>query len=382
MGLKKNIQTILREESKILGLRKNVVSESKEKSLPSLEKSIEHFLSMSIEEYDLPENFHKMVVDVYYNRWGSLECNVSILFKNSFSLVDSYKMNKIVGNIRNEIREYFGDIFSNISSGGSTIDAYNTFKWWYDERKNRRVNESEEKQPKYLNIIKDIIEPFKEEDCVCDITISFEYESYNVYLVFSQEELNGKFFSSNQRFHYIQNLRKNVKNTIKDFLPIDNFYVGSMSKPNCEWNPMNESEEKKLPLLNKIKNVGLYKFMEDSGITYVQLKQKVGDIPRDVKLQFIKDYVISHSNPDEIYKGIDFYTDHAIPIRSTKDLVHLIEQIVILPRTNRLEFDIWVYEVDNGSLGNSDRGDSYTLTEEKATDDDLDAIINHFFKFS
>ena len=122
--------------------------------------------------------------------------------------------------------------------------------------------------------------------------------------------------------------------------------------------------------------------MEDSGITYVQLKQKVGDIPRDVKLQFIKDYVISHSNPDEIYKGIDFYTDHAIPIRSTKDLVHLIEQIVILPRTNRLEFDIWVYEVDNGSLGNSDRGDSYTLTEEKATDDDLDTIINHFFKFS
>ena len=29
------------------------------------------------------------------------------------------------------------------------------------------LNESEEKQPKYLDIIKDIVEPFKNEDCVC-----------------------------------------------------------------------------------------------------------------------------------------------------------------------------------------------------------------------
>ena len=382
MSLKKNIQTILREESKILGLSKNVFSESKEKSLSSLEKSVEHFLNTSIEDYDLPENFHKMAVDIYYNRWGALECNVTILFKKSFNILDSDKMYEIVGDIRNDIREYFGDIFSSISTGGSTIDGYNQFKWWYDERKTKRVNESEEKQSKYLNIIKNLIEPFKEEDCVCDITISFGYESYNIYLVFAQEELNDKFFSSNTRFNYKENLRKNVKNTIKDFLPIDNFYVGFITKPNCEWNPLNESEEKKLSLLNKIKNVGLYQFTNDSGITYEQLKQKVGDIPKDIKIQFIKDYVISHSNPDGIYKGIDFYTDQAIPIRSTKDLVHLIEQIVILPRTNRLEFDIWVYEVDNGSLGNSDRGDSYILTEEKATDDDLDAIINHFFKIS
>jgi hypothetical protein len=28
-------------------------------------------------------------------------------------------------------------------------------------------------------------------------------------------------------------------------LPINNLYVGSISKPNCEWSPLNESENKK-----------------------------------------------------------------------------------------------------------------------------------------
>jgi hypothetical protein len=58
------------------------------------------------------------------------------------------------------------------------------------------INESEEKQPKYLNIIKNLVEPFKEEeDCVCEIRVTSEDDFYVIYLVFGTEELNDKFSS-------------------------------------------------------------------------------------------------------------------------------------------------------------------------------------------
>jgi hypothetical protein len=48
----------------------------------------------------------------------------------------------------------------------------------YDTFFGNNINESEEKQPKYLNIIKDIVEPYKKEECVCDINVSFEDDMY------------------------------------------------------------------------------------------------------------------------------------------------------------------------------------------------------------
>lgn len=309
MSLKKNIQTILREESKILGLSKNVFSESKEKSLSSLEKSVEHFLNTSIEDYDLPENFHKMAVDIYYNRWGALECNVTILFKKSFNILDSDKMYEIVGDIRNDIREYFGDIFSSISTGGSTIDGYNQFKWWYDERKTKRVNESEEKQSKYLNIIKNLIEPFKKEDCVCDIRVTFKDDMYMIYLVFGTEELNDLFFSFVGRAEYTRNLRNDVKNTIKDYLPINNLYVGSISKPNCEWSPLNEStffiRRVDMGLINK-------EFFENLNlITSLYLRKYIDGI--DFNFETFEDHVI-HYFMDGYYNDLTNGGENDYPV--------------------------------------------------------------------
>jgi hypothetical protein len=119
---------------------------------------------------------------------------------------------------------------------------------WYvedceDEVKfmDENINESKEEQPKYLNIIKELIEPFKKEDCVCDIRVTFEDDMYMIYLVFGSEELNDLFFSFVGRADYGRILRNDVKNAIKDYLPIDNLYVGSISKPNCEWKSTNES---------------------------------------------------------------------------------------------------------------------------------------------
>jgi hypothetical protein len=104
----------------------------------------------------------------------------------------------------------------------------------YDDEGNV-INESEEKQPKYLNAIKNLIEPFKKEDCVCNIKVSFDDDMYDIYLEFGTEELNDKFYSVVGKNHYVKNLKNNVKNTIINYLSIDNLYVGSYGTPRCGW---------------------------------------------------------------------------------------------------------------------------------------------------
>jgi len=107
----------------------------------------------------------------------------------------------------------------------------------------RDINESTEKKPKYLDIIKDLVEPFKDEVGVCDINVSYDDDDdmYSVYIVMSTEEMNDKFSYVPMIQSHISKLRINVKTTIKDYLPIDNLYVGSYGKPNCNWNHLNES---------------------------------------------------------------------------------------------------------------------------------------------
>ena len=96
------------------------------------------------------------------------------------------------------------------------------------------INESEEKQPKYLNAIKNLIEPFKDEDCVCDINVSYDDEDdmYSVYLEFGVEDLNDEFLS-NGAHRYVLKLKNDVKDTIKNYLSIDNLYVGSYGTKRC-----------------------------------------------------------------------------------------------------------------------------------------------------
>jgi hypothetical protein len=94
------------------------------------------------------------------------------------------------------------------------------------------INESEEKQPKYLNAIKNLIESFKDKDCVCDIDVLFEDDTYCIYLKFGVEDLNDKFLS-NGAHHYVSKLKNNVKDTIKNYLSIDNLYVGSYGTKRC-----------------------------------------------------------------------------------------------------------------------------------------------------
>ena len=104
-------------------------------------------------------------------------------------------------------------------------------------KKNIYLRESKETEPKYLSVIKDIIEPFKDEDCVCDIRVLYndEDDMYLIDVSVGTEELNDRFFAVVGRNHYVKTLRLRITKAIKDYLPIDNFYVGSYGAPNCEW---------------------------------------------------------------------------------------------------------------------------------------------------
>jgi hypothetical protein len=105
----------------------------------------------------------------------------------------------------------------------------------------RDINESKEKQPNYLSVIKDITEPFKDEDCVCDISVLYndEDDMYLIDVSVGTEELNDRFFAVVGRNHYVKTLRLRITKAIKDYLPIDNFYVGSYGTPYCGWKSTN-----------------------------------------------------------------------------------------------------------------------------------------------
>lgn len=98
----------------------------------------------------------------------------------------------------------------------------------------------QKEEPKYLSLIKELVEPFKDEEGVCDIDVSYDDEDdmYSVYIVIGTEEMNVKFFYYVPAMNnHISKLRTEVKNTIKQYIPIDNLYVGSYGKPNCQWVP-------------------------------------------------------------------------------------------------------------------------------------------------
>lgn len=111
--------------------KKTIVTESNtnnEKSLKSLEKTVQKFINMNLDDYNVPSDLYDVAVDVTNDPYGRLECNVSFLFKKPFSLNDSNKLHHILKVIKKEIVSYFGDTFYHISSGVSTVDVYNNSK--------------------------------------------------------------------------------------------------------------------------------------------------------------------------------------------------------------------------------------------------------------
>ena len=138
-----------------------------------------------------------------------------------------------------------------------------------------QLNESKTSQR--LKIINNLLEPFKEKDCICDIRVTFDVEEnyYDIYLVFSQKELHEKFFDLYVIRSYIQEMMNEVKMELESFLPIRNVFIGNYTNPNCEWSPLNESEDdkekkiqKNLTVLRKLISMFEYSEVCDMWVDY------------------------------------------------------------------------------------------------------------------
>ena len=164
------------------------------------------------------------------------------------------------------------------------IESYLTEKY-YDETSRMweskckgRIYESEDNEGLYLSMIKDIVDPYKTENGVCDIDVNYDQEDdmYTVMVNFGLKQLNKNFHPvrSLQRNWHVEDIRNKVKNEILGLLPIENIYVGSTAVVNCN-ETINESEDneektiqKNLIVLNKLISMFDYSEVCDMWVEY------------------------------------------------------------------------------------------------------------------
>lgn len=132
-------------------IRKILKEESEDMS--PLEQTVADFVNMNLSDYVLPEEFYKISVDVFNDGYGRQECAITSLFKKPFKLDDSDRMHFIMNKIKRDVNEYFGNVFSHIAFGSSTVSNYKDTREWYTKRKNKKLNESEEKNQSLLSLI-------------------------------------------------------------------------------------------------------------------------------------------------------------------------------------------------------------------------------------
>lgn len=198
------------------------IDKSEEKKL-KIVKDLIHTLFDEVSFIEIKKYGNKPMIRVYFDNDEKVN-NEEIYFAEQIE-------RKIYEYTGIKLIPYWHNIYN--TDADFRLDA---IKRKYDNSGNV-INESKEPKPKYLSLIKKLVEPFKYEEGVCDIDISYDDEDdmYNVYLVIGTEEMNEKFFYVPSMQSHISKLRMNVKNTIKQYIPIDNLYVGSYGKPNCEW---------------------------------------------------------------------------------------------------------------------------------------------------
>ncbi len=185
------------------------------------------------------------------------------------------------------------------------------------------------KKPKYLNIIKDLVEPIKDEDCVCDIKVLYDEEDdiYLIELNMGTEELNDKFIAAVGITYYVRKLRRDIKETIKDYLPIDNFYVGSYATQKCNSKSLNESSIKEKSLVKLIEKDGLYNFIEMSGLDFNQVRSLIKQIdnPKEILKQYIREFVLEHDGTSNGDYGSLFAL--RLPLSNTKYVNDIMVQV-------------------------------------------------------
>ena len=243
---------------------------------------------------------------------------------------------------------------------------------WKNKCDSKRLYESEDKPGKYLELIKDLVEPFKDEVAVCDIEINYDEEDdmYSLYIIIGLKDLDKKFHQVRQvqRNHYVKQLLFKIKKTISGFLPIKNIYVGSYSSPNCESTSINESEKNKQSLTGLIDEYGLYDFTKMSGLNFNQVKSvldKMGN-PKEVLKQYIREFVLEKGGVSGENYGSIFAVQ--IPLSNTK----YVEDILVHD-ADSIAIEMWEYHLDE--YGHREQKDQYLTTINSLTNDELLTII-------
>lgn len=242
------------------------------------------------------------------------------------------------------------------------------------------LNESEEKQPKYLNIIKDLVEPYKNEVGVCDIKVTHDFGdqqfldegTYIIELKFGMKEVRkatGTILGNS----YINDMRLEVIQTIRDFLPIKNFFVGTSLISECGTKrlgdkSLNEDSTKEKSLVKLIEKDGLYNFIEMTGLDFNKIKSLLKHMnnPKEVLKQYIRGFTIEKGGSTGENYGSLFALQ--IPLSDTK----YVEDILVHDKDS-IALEIWEYHLDE--YGHREQKDQYLTTINNLTNEELLSIV-------
>ena len=359
--LQESIRSILREDS-----LKNDLMESEDKKLDLVKQMILQLFD-EVEYIEIGEIYGKPLIRIYHD------------VENTAANYDTW------------FEEVIEDKIDEMTGGNIILCSWWTPQWHY-KRKNadffidveriehddegNEINESEEKQPKYLDIIKDIVEPFKNEDCVCDIRVLYNEED-DMYLIDVEVglfDLKEKFYAEVGRNHYVKKIRLDIKEAIKGYIPIDNFYVGSYSTPKCGekrwWDKnINESDNKEQSLQKLIDQHGLYDIIKMSGLDFNQVKSLLSKIenPKEILKQYIREFVIEKGGESEGNYGSIFGI--GLSLNNTKVL-----QDIMVQDSDQIAVEIWGYEFDE--YGFKEQTEQYLTTINNLTNEELLSILS------
>ena len=293
MNLKGTIKKVLKEETE---------------DMSPLERTVADFVNMNLSDYVLPDAFYKVAVDVFDDGYGRQECTITSLFEKPFKLDDSDRMHFIMNKIKRDVNDYFGNIFSHIAFGSSTVDNYNDTRDWYTKRKNKKLNESDEskQEKKFKKLLNTIEEHLNSNSYDSVVRFMVDYDEV------MDDVIVNIFFDAEHAVKLGGGINRVIKSTGKKIMedlsifPFDFKYYVHFDK-----RQLTESENKKKSLLKNISDVGLYDFIKMTGIELIELQTQIGQIPREMLEQFIKDYAsneghqYSSAKPDERIVSID-----------------------------------------------------------------------------
>ncbi len=134
-----------------------------------------------------------------------------------------------------------------------------------------------------------------------------------------------------------------------------------------------ETNQKESSLLKIIRDLGLYDFLKDTGVSYDDIESKV-ELPRDVKIQYIKDVISEHEqSPNEL--DLSFFIG-AIPLSSSEDFTkQSYIEFLSINRNDSLSIDVGFYDMDNDELE-----DLEVISEDKLDDEIIDLIVRFLTK--